>query len=77
LNGGTWREHVKEKLKDDFDVNPIVDYEKGKETAILRFRSANGAIEVAKKMERAGKEIQIQEAKVKFCVLEGEEEIRG
>jgi lupus La protein len=77
LNDVTTRENLKEKLKADFEVEPdsiaFIYYQKGEDTAKLRFKQENAAKELLEKLQKADK-FQINDVDVKFKVLEGEEE---
>jgi len=76
LNGETTREDIKDKLKSEHSVDTddiaFVYYQKGEETAKLRFKTEGAAVVVAKKIEGAKLEVKGTETAVK--ALEGEEE---
>ena len=76
LNGETTREDIKDKLKSEHSVDTddiaFVYYQKGEETAKLRFMTKGAAVVVAKKIEGGKLEVKGTETAVK--ALEGEEE---
>ncbi|XP_040567223.1 la protein homolog [Lepeophtheirus salmonis] len=79
LNEKTSREDLKEALKENFGVNTediaFIYYERGQKTAKLRFKNENGAKDVHEKIVASDeKEFKVQDDKVEFKLLEGEEE---
>jgi len=76
LNGETTREDIKEKLKSEHSVDTddiaFVYYQKGEETAKLRFKTEGAAVAVAKKIE--GGKLEVKGAETAVKALEGEEE---
>lgn len=67
------REEIKEQLKkvDDAEI-AYIDYNKGDSEGYIRFVAENAATEVFKKLKDG--ELEIGETKLKFKILEGEEE---
>ena len=76
LNGETTREDIKAKLKSDFSVDTddiaFVYYQKGEETAKLRFKTEGAAVAVAGKIE--GGKLEVKGAETAVKALDGEEE---
>ena len=77
LNGETMREDLKSRLAELYDVQnddiAFVYYQKGEETAKLRFKTENAAIDLMKKVGENAK-LEVKGAEAKLRVLEGEEE---
>lgn len=67
------REEIKEQLKkiDDSEI-AYIDFNKGDTEGYIRFTAGNVAAEVFKKLPDG--ELEVGETKIKFKVLEGEEE---
>ena len=76
LNGETTREDLKEKLNSAFSVDTgdiaFVYYQKGEDTAKLRFKTEGAAVAVAEKIE--GGKLEVKGAETSVKALEGEEE---
>ena len=76
LNGETMREEIKEKLKEALEVDTddiaFVYYQKGEQTAKLRFKTEGAAVAAAKKAE--GGKLEIKGTETELKALEGEEE---
>lgn len=76
LNGETTREDIKDKLKSELSVDTddiaFVYYQKGEETAKLRFKTEGAAVVVAEKIE--GGKLEVKGAETNVKALEGEEE---
>lgn len=77
LSNETMREDIKSQLEKDCQSDPndiaFVYFQKGETEAKLRFREANKAVELKKKIDENGK-LTICETEVEVRVLEGEEE---
>ncbi|TRY69293.1 hypothetical protein TCAL_12571 [Tigriopus californicus] len=77
LSNETMREDIKSQLEKDCQSDPndiaFVYFQKGETEAKLRFREANKAVELKKKIDDLGK-LTIQDTEVEVRVLEGEEE---
>lgn len=70
----TMREHIKEGLKAQFEVDPesiaFVDFEKGQTQGYIRFTEENAAQKLAEKI----KDFKVKEAEIEVKLLEGDEE---
>lgn len=67
------REQIKDKLREVADIgNPFIDFNRGDIQGYVRLPKENDAVDFITKLE--DKELQVGEAKLKFKVLEGEEE---
>jgi len=83
FSGDISREDIKEKLKDDFEVNidrdggdiAFITFNKGDEVALIRFRAENAAKPIAEKWI-AKEKVEINEIEIKGSLLEGEEETK-
>merc|ERR1711915_515274 len=81
LGSDCTREDIKEKLKEQFEVNidkdtgdiAFVTYEKGEEEAKVRFKVENYGKDLMEKINKVEK-LVIKENEVKASLLEGEEE---
>eukprot|EP00096_Caligus_rogercresseyi_P008179 TRINITY_DN2660_c0_g1_i1.p1 TRINITY_DN2660_c0_g1~~TRINITY_DN2660_c0_g1_i1.p1 ORF type:complete len:355 (-),score=169.50 TRINITY_DN2660_c0_g1_i1:171-1235(-) len=76
---GTSREDIKEELKANYEVDlediAYIYYERGQETAQLRFKKENAANDVFTKIsEKEGGEFKVKDAKIEYKVLKEEEE---
>lgn len=75
------REDIKEKLNKDFGVNidkdggaiSFIEYNKGDEAAMVRFREEDAAKPIAEKWKELEK-VEIKEAAITCTLLEGEDE---
>lgn len=72
-NQNVSREEIKEQLKkiDDVEIS-YIDYNKGDTEGHIRFSKENAAVELFKKLTDG--EMEVGDAKIKFKVLEGDEE---
>ena len=77
LNSETMREDLKSRLTELYEIEnddiAFVYYQKGEETAKLRFKEENAAVELMKKIGEDAK-VEVKGAEAKVHVLEGEEE---
>lgn len=67
------REQIKDKLGEIADIGkPFIDFKRGDIEGFVRLPKENDAVELIKKLE--DNQLEVAEAKLKFRVLEGEEE---